>query len=76
MNIYWRRQDHGVSGIILEATTRTHDYSNPGTSGLREEDMDPIQQWCTEHKCGVRTSFDMFKFKNEAEVVAFLLKWN
>ena len=44
-------------------------------SGLREEDMDPIQQWSTENKCGVRISFDTWKFKNPREITMFLLRW-
>lgn len=44
-------------------------------TGLSENDVDPIQRWCEEHNCGVRTSFDMFKFKNKKEMTMFLLRW-
>ena len=43
--------------------------------GLIESDLDPVQAWCMEHKCGRRTSFDTFKFKKPAEVAMFLLRW-
>lgn len=43
--------------------------------GINEADMDPIQKWCEEHNCGVRTSFDMIKFKNKKEMTMFLLRW-
>jgi hypothetical protein len=43
--------------------------------GLSEDDMDPIQIWCELHGCGCRTSFDTFKFKNNKQVVMFMLKW-
>ena len=43
--------------------------------GMSERDMDPIQQWCIEHNCGTRTAFDMFKFKTDADITMFLLKW-
>lgn len=43
--------------------------------GINEADMDPIQQWCEEHNCGTRTSFDMIKFKNKKEMTMFLLRW-
>lgn len=43
--------------------------------GINESDMDPIQKWCEEHNCGVRTSFDMIKFKNKKEMTMFLLRW-
>lgn len=43
--------------------------------GIREKDMDPIQAWCEEYHCGVRTSFDTFKFRNKKEITMFLLRW-
>jgi hypothetical protein len=43
--------------------------------GMSEQDMDPIQQWCEEHRCGTRMSFDIFKFKTDADITMFLLKW-
>lgn len=44
-------------------------------TGISEADIDPIQQWCEKHDCGVRTSFDMFKFRNKKEITMFLLHW-
>jgi hypothetical protein len=44
-------------------------------TGLRDTDMDPIQDWCVANKCGVRTAFDTFRFRNEKELTIFLLKW-
>ena len=44
--------------------------------GLREEDMDPIQQWSSENNCGVRISFDTWKFKSAKQITMFLLKWS
>lgn len=44
-------------------------------TGLREDDLNPVQQWCETSKCGKRISFDMFKFKNRKEITAFLLVW-
>lgn len=43
--------------------------------GLAERDLDPIHKWCDEHNCGVRTSFDTFRFRNQKEKTMFLLKW-
>jgi hypothetical protein len=42
---------------------------------LQESDMDPIQAWCEEHKCGIRTSFDTFKFKDKKHLTMFILRW-
>jgi len=44
-------------------------------TGLRSEHLDPVQDWCVQNRCGVRTSFDMFKFRNEKELAMFLLRW-
>lgn len=42
---------------------------------LTENEADAIMQWCMEHQCGVRTSFNMWRFKNEKDLMAFVLKW-
>jgi hypothetical protein len=43
--------------------------------GLNEYELNHIQEWTKEHKCGLRMSFDTYKFKNEAELTMFLLRW-
>lgn len=43
--------------------------------GLTEAEMDAVHQWCLEHNCGRRTSFDTFQFKNKKEMTMFLLRW-
>lgn len=45
-------------------------------TGISEGDMDPIQAWCEANDCGVRTSFDTFKFRNQREITMFLLRWS
>jgi hypothetical protein len=49
-------------------------YSNPGLS-VGEKELTEIQQWCEQTGCGWRSSFDMFKFQNQKDMTAFLLKW-
>jgi len=44
--------------------------------GLREDDMDPVQAWSTECRCGTRMSFNVWKFKNEKQITMFLMKWS
>ena len=53
------------------------EYENGAVTqtGLKSDMLDPVQQWCEETGCGRRVSFDMFKFRNDEEVTAFLLKW-
>ena len=43
--------------------------------GLREDDMDPIQVWTEECRCGTRMSFNEWKFKNEKQITMFLIRW-
>jgi hypothetical protein len=45
-------------------------------TGLREEHIEPVATWCRETHCGVRTSFDQFRFRNEQEIAMFLLRWS
>lgn len=44
-------------------------------TGLANFDMDPIQAWCEQNECGIRISFEEFKFRNQKELSLFLLKW-
>lgn len=45
-------------------------------TGASESDLDPVQAWCEQHDCGVRTSFDTFRFRNRKEMTVFLLRWS
>jgi len=73
MKIVWQREPGDK--IILVAR---YQYSHGAitATGLRDTDMDPVQDWCVANRCGVRTSFDTFKFRDERELTAFLLKWS
>ena len=52
-----------------------HDNGAITPTGLREEHLVPVQAWCVENQCGIRTSFDMFRFRDEKEMSMFLLRW-
>ena len=71
--IYWHRREHKKS---IRVVARTMPAAATVISGLRDTDMDPIQNWCVENRCGVRISFDMFEFRNEDELAFFLLRWS
>ena len=60
---------------VYHAEVKYDHTENTTMTGLREEHMDPIGHWCEENRCGKRLAFNMFAFKNEAEVTAFMLKW-
>lgn len=42
---------------------------------ITESDLDEIGTWCRDNDCGRRMSFDQFRFDNELQVTAFLLRW-
>ena len=77
MKLIWQRIEKSNSrSIYVIAKPMTPVIFAPVTRGLRDHDMDPIQNWCVENRCGVRTSFDTFKFRTEDELVLFLLRWS
>jgi hypothetical protein len=43
--------------------------------GLTQAEMDAVHEWCQQHHCGRRTSFDTFQFKSKKEMTVFLLRW-
>jgi hypothetical protein len=49
--------------------------SYPDHTSLTETEADAIMQWTMENHMGVRMSFDMWKFRDEKELMVFLLKW-
>ena len=73
MKLIW--ESDGTYKLILIARI-AYEHGAVTPTGLRSEHMDPIQDWCVQNKCGVRTSFDTFKFRNEKEVSMFLLRWS
>lgn len=41
-----------------------------------ESNLKEIQTWCQNNNCGTRMSYDMFRFGNDQEISAFLLRWS
>lgn len=37
--------------------------------------LEEIGQWSRENNCGLRLSYNMWCFKTEADITAFLLRW-
>lgn len=73
MKIVWER-DSAYPLIVIARIAYNHGAIT--TTGLRDTHLDPVQDWCVANKCGRRTAFDTFKFRNEAELAMFLLKWS
>lgn len=72
MRLAWEKYD---SRPLTLYARMAYEHGAITPTGLREDHLVPVQEWCEENRCGVRTSFDMFKFKNEKEMSIFLLKW-
>lgn len=53
-----------------------HDNGAVTLTGMREEHMVEIADWCYQNKCGKRTAYDQYEFKNEKQMTMFLLRWN
>jgi len=51
------------------------EIGNLHARGLEEDDLKPIQQWSKQTGCGKRTSFDVWKFHDEQEMMMFRLRW-
>jgi hypothetical protein len=68
--------DRTGTGKIILMAEGLHDHGAITPTGLREEHLDPVQEWCEENKCGRRVAFHMFHFNTEKEVTAFLLRWS
>jgi len=58
---------------LVESRDGEHRYY---PTGMSEEDMVLIQEWCVQNNCGKRTSFDTFQFKSRKEMTMFLLRWS
>lgn len=71
--IYWVRRENTKK---IRVVAQTRPTAAVVLTGLRDTDMDPIQNWCVENRCGVRISFDQFEFRNEDELAFFLLRWS
>ena len=70
--IKWQR----LPGLKLQAYVDDIRPENRPTHGLRETDMDPVQAWSEECRCGVRMSFNVWLFKNEKQITMFLIRWS
>ena len=69
--IKWQR----LPGLKLQAYVDDIRPENRPGRGLGESDMDPIQAWSEECRCGVRMSFNVWLFKNEKQITMFLIRW-
>jgi hypothetical protein len=68
LKIQWERLGNNQLRAVCRSDNTHFDL-------LQESDMDPIQDWCFAHNCGLRTSFDTFKFQNKKQITMFLLRW-
>jgi hypothetical protein len=62
------------SPITLECEMR-YSHGAITMTGMREEMMVEIADWCNKNNCGRRMSYNQFQFKNKKSVTMFLLRW-
>ena len=70
--IKWQR----LPGLKLQAYVDDVRPSTRPGRGLHETDMDPIQAWTDECRCGTRMSFNVWHFKSEKQITMFLIRWS
>ena len=70
--IKWQR----LPGLKLQAYVDDIRPENRPGRGLQETDMDPIQAWTDECRCGTRMSFNVWHFKSEKQITMFLIRWS
>jgi hypothetical protein len=72
----WERIEYDRPGVWIRLYGAEPTYpSYPDHGHLTEKEADAIMEWTMQNRCGVRMSFDMWRFRNEKELLAFILKW-
>ena len=70
----WQRVDRpGIWIQLLGTQSQYPPYPDHGH--LTETAADAIMEWTMQNRCGVRMSFDMWRFRSEKELLAFVMKW-
>lgn len=59
----------------LELIAVQVEIGNQHARGLEDADLKPIHEWSMQTGCGNRTSFDVWRFKTEADLAMFRLRW-
>lgn len=74
MDVKFRWLEYNHNPMVLCANLA---YENGAVTqtGLREEMLVPVADWCEQNHCGRRISFDMFKFRDCEQITMFLLRW-
>ena len=73
MKIVWERDT--PTSLILYARI-FYDHGPVTQTGLRDTDLDPIQEWCNKNiPTARRLSFDTWIFKSEKQITMFLMRW-
>jgi len=67
--IIWEKQGLRLRAAIPDPSTEWVNF-------LTDAEMLPIQEWSDDNKCGLRISFDTFRFRTEEEMTVFLLVWS
>jgi hypothetical protein len=75
MKLLWKEHQSRPLHLVAYAPEVT-DANDPNyVNFLTEQDLLLVWQWCAANDCGVRTSFDTFRFRNKKQITMFLLRW-
>lgn len=76
LTIHWQVAKHKhPEGLWLRVIWETDFWKTANLPNKLDELLFEITQWCKENDCGVRMSYDLFRFEDRAQVTMFLLRW-
>ena len=77
VKLYWVKPERkpGVWIKIDPQTFEHNSFHRDSVAGELDAEIERVCAWCEETGFGTRMAYDMWKFKNRAELTAFLLKW-
>ena len=73
MKIRWEPDEKKPLRLVAHPCQPTDDEY---VEFLSEQAMIEVSKWCNQNDCGIRISFDTFKFKNKQQISMFLLRWS
>lgn len=53
----------------------SYDHGAITPTGMREEHLNPVIEWCKQNKCGKQIMWGIFEFDTDEQVVLFLMWW-
>jgi hypothetical protein len=61
--------------VEISIAFETVPFRDPLQALPNAEHFTAIQDWCDQHACGIRMSYNQFSFRSEKELNMFVLRW-